>query len=87
MLVFGRYGEEQHLFEPLAFILVSNPIRRDARETFEYFQKEDVCIKVISGDHPKAAAAVAKKAGIAEADRYIDVSQLSDEELEKAAMV
>ena len=87
VLVFGRYGEEQHLFEPLAFILVSNPIRRDARETFEYFQKEDVCIKVISGDHPKAAAAVAKKAGIAEADRYIDVSQLSDEELEKAAPV
>lgn len=87
VLVFGRYGEEQHLFEPLAFILVSNPIRRDARETFEYFQKEDVCIKVISGDHPKAAAAVAKKAGIAEADRYIDVSQLSDEELEKAALV
>ena len=87
VLVFGRYGEEQHLFEPLAFILVSNPIRRDARETFEYFQKEDVCIKVISGDHPKAAAAVAKKAGIVEADRYIDVSQLSDEELEKAAPV
>lgn len=87
VLVFGRYGEEQHLFEPLAFILVSNPIRRDARETFEYFQKEDVCIKVISGDHPKAAAAVAKKAGIAEADRYIDVSQLSDEELEKAAPI
>ena len=87
VLAFGRYGEEQHLFEPLAFILVSNPIRRDARETFEYFQKEDVCIKVISGDHPKAAAAVAKKAGIAEADRYIDVSQLSDEELEKAAPI
>lgn len=64
VLVFGRYGEEQHLFEPLAFILVSNPIRRDARETFEYFQKEDVCIKVISGDHPKAAAAVAKRQGL-----------------------
>lgn len=64
VLAFGRYGEEQHLFEPLAFILVSNPIRRDARETFEYFQKEDVCIKVISGDHPKAAAAVAKRQGL-----------------------
>ena len=38
---------------PLGFIVLSNPIRANAKETFAYFKAQGVQIKVISGDNPK----------------------------------
>lgn len=72
--------------KPMAYILISNPIRSEARETFEYFRTQGVAVKVISGDNPKAAAHIAKKAGIQNSDKYIDVSTLTDGELREAAL-
>ena len=71
--------------KPLGFILIEDEIRPGAAETFEYFRKNDVEIKVISGDNPAAVAAIAKKAGISGAESYVDASRLSDEELAAAA--
>lgn len=71
--------------KPLGFILIEDEIRPCAAETFEYFRKNDVEIKVISGDNPAAVAAIAKKAGISGAESYVDASRLSDEELAAAA--
>ncbi len=67
--------------EPLAFIVIENPIRENAAETFEYFKNQGVCVKVISGDSAKTASAAAMAAKIEGADKYIDVSNLSDAEL------
>lgn len=62
--------------EPLAFILLSNPVREGAKETFEYFTECGVDIKVISGDNPVTVSEVAKEAGIQNANQYIDATTL-----------
>lgn len=62
----------------LGFILLANPIRPDAEETFRYFVEQGVAIKVISGDNPRTVSEVAKKAGIVDADKYIDATTLTD---------
>lgn len=71
--------------KPLGFILIEDEIRPAAAETFEYFRKNDVEIKVISGDNPAAVSAIAKKAGVPGAENFVDASRLSDEELAAAA--
>lgn len=70
---------------PLAVIVLENLIRETAKETFEYFRNQGVAIKVISGDNPVTASRVAIKAGIENADKYIDATFLkTDEEIEDA---
>ena len=70
--------------KPLVFILLQNPIRENARETFEYFRKQGVNIKVISGDSPVTVSEVSKNAGIVGADKYIDASTLDDSDISDA---
>lgn len=50
---------------PLCAIVISDVIRKGARETLAYFQREGVDVKVISGDNPTAVCAIAKRAGLA----------------------
>lgn len=72
--------------EPVFFILLENPIRENARQTFSYFVKQGVQIKVISGDNPVTVSEVARQAGIGGYDKYIDASQLrTDEQIADAA--
>lgn len=72
--------------EPGALILLSNPIRKEAKKTFEYFRKQGVEIKVISGDNPVTVSKVALEAGIKCAGSYIDASILTTEENIQEAM-
>ncbi len=68
-----------------AFVVMSNGIRENAKETFAYFQEQNVDIKVISGDNAMTASRVAVEAGIKDADKYIDASELkTDEDYEMA---
>ncbi len=91
VLCFAKYnGEVKGVLDgtkayPLLFITLQNPIREAAKETFGYFVKQGVEVKVISGDNPLTVSEVAKNAGILNANRYIDVSVLTDEELVEAA--
>lgn len=72
---------------PLGYVLLSNPIRKEAPETFRYFEDQGVRVKVISGDTPVTVSEVARQAGIAHAEEYIDASTLkTPEELEKAIL-
>lgn len=93
VIVFGSYNgvpDGKELTEevtPLGLIFLSNPIRKEAQETFRYFAKQGVDIKVISGDNPVTVSQVALQAGIANAENYIDVSSISSEkELEDAVL-
>ena len=61
---------------PLSLILLTNKIREEAPETFAYFAKQGVDVKVISGDNPVTVAHVAKEAGILHAERFIDAQTL-----------
>ncbi|MBR3611467.1 MAG: HAD-IC family P-type ATPase [Oscillospiraceae bacterium] len=82
----GKFDGKLYKAEkPLGFILIEDEIRPNVAETFEYFRKNDVAIKVISGDNPFAVSAIAKKAGVIGAENFLDASVLSDEELSAAA--
>lgn len=61
---------------PYGIIVLSDVIRKDAKEILAYFDKQGVDLKVISGDDPLTVGAIAKKAGLKNANHYIDASTL-----------
>ncbi len=65
---------------PLALIVLSNRIRPEAPETFRYFAQQGVAIKVISGDNPQTVSEVALRAGIENAETYVDARTLETPE-------
>ncbi|MBQ7341396.1 MAG: cation-translocating P-type ATPase [Oscillospiraceae bacterium] len=67
---------EAEKLTPLALVLLTSRIRENAQETFSYFAKQGVAIKVISGDNPVTVSQVAQRAGIENADTYIDATTL-----------
>lgn len=71
-------------YEPVGFILLEDEIRANTNEIFEYFRSQDVDIKIISGDNHVSVLEIAKRAGLAEDGRAVDVSKLTDEELDRA---
>lgn len=64
--------------ETVGIFIISDHIRDNAKETFSYFEKQDVTLKVISGDHPITVSKIAQQAGIANADKFIDMSQVDE---------
>lgn len=72
--------ELKHL-EFIGNIFLLDKIREEAKETLDYFKKQDVDIKIISGDHPLTVSQIAKRVGLNNYDKYVDTSLLSDEEL------
>ena len=72
---------------PIALILLSNDIRDNARATFEYFERQNVEVKVISGDNPATVSNIALKAGIKGAENYVDATTLTNEIKLRAAAV
>lgn len=82
VLVFAEYegnldGKElTENADPIAFILLNNAIREGAMDTFRYFSKRGVEVKVISGDNPVTVSEIAKKAGIRHAEKQVDAATL-----------
>ena len=70
---------DNHYITPIALIFLNNRIRPDAPETFRYFAAQGVSVRVISGDNPITVSEVANRAGILNADKYIDASTLVSE--------
>ena len=64
--------------EAVALVVLANPVRPEAKETFEYFAAQGVEVKVISGDNPETVSNVAKQAGIVGAENYIDATYLRE---------
>ncbi|HEM3071434.1 cation-translocating P-type ATPase [Streptococcus suis] len=67
--------------EPLALLEIADPIREDAAETLAYLRSQEVTLKIISGDNPVTVSHIAREAGFADYDSYIDCSKVDDEEL------
>ena len=72
------------LILPMALIVLKNPVRPEARDTFAYFAQQGVAIKVISGDDPHTVSQVARQAGIEGAERFVDATTLKDGDLTRA---
>jgi len=60
--------------KPMALILINDKIRKDAKQTLEYFKHQGVDIKLISGDNPITVAGVAKKVGL-DNIKYVDMNE------------
>ncbi len=70
---------------PIGFIAFANPIRENAVDTFNYFKSQGVSLKVISGDNPLTVSQIASRAGIENAENYIDASLLdTDKKIQEA---
>ncbi len=72
-------GLEPGKLRPLALVMLTSRIRPEAKETFTYFARQGVAIKVISGDNPVTVSEVARRAGIQNAEKYLDASCLETE--------
>ena len=71
--------------KPVALFLITDIIRENAPETLAFFKSQGVDLKVISGDDPVTVSAIAKKAGLENADRYIDATTITTpEDMERA---
>ncbi|WP_448852534.1 HAD-IC family P-type ATPase [Corynebacterium sp. 335C] len=73
---------EEHpgLVEPAAVLVLEQKIRDDARDTLDYFEAEDVHVKVISGDNAGAVGAVARTLDLPGAESPVDARDLPDPE-------
>lgn len=79
------HNELPKQIEVIGFILLLDTIRKEAKQTMKYFEEQGVDIKVISGDNPITVSKIAKQVGIKNYEKYIDISNLSDDEIEKVA--
>ena len=73
--------------DAVAFVLFSEQMRPDAADTIAYFAQQGVDMKVISGDSPRTAGAVAQRVGLPRADRPADAREMADEAEAIGAMV
>ena len=64
--------------EIIAFIIIKDNIRKNAKETLEYFKKQDVKVKIISGDNPITVSNLLKGLEIENYDKYISGNDLPD---------
>src|SRR6266511_400369 len=69
-------GELPGGLEPAAFVVLGDRVRADAAPTIAYFRDQGVRTKVLSGDHPRTVATVARQVGIPGADEPVDARSL-----------
>ncbi|MGF2384889.1 HAD-IC family P-type ATPase [Lentilactobacillus otakiensis] len=64
----------------IGLVLISDVIRPNAANTFQYFHNQDVTIKVISGDDPTTVSTIAQQAGVQNAQNSIDMTTVKDDD-------
>lgn len=63
----------------LGFILIQDKIRKNTKETLNYFKKQGIKLKIISGDNALTVKNIAKRAGLGEEIKEIDATTLKSE--------
>ena len=70
---------------PEALLILTDVIRKEAPDTLRFFDSQGVDLKVISGDDPVTVASIAKRAGLKNAEQYVDATTITtQEEMDKA---
>lgn len=70
--------------ELIGYIFLLDKIRKEAKQTLKYFEKQGVDIKIISGDNPVTVSKIAKQVGVKNYQKYIDMTTVkSREEMQK----
>ena len=75
----GKFKDISKL-DILGFILVQDRIKQNAKETLDYFKKQGVDIKIISGDNDKTVAKIARIVGMTDI-KSIDFSKVEDSDI------
>jgi cation-transporting ATPase E len=64
----------------LGYIVIGDRIRKEAHDTLQYFEKQGVNIKIISGDNPITVKSIAMRAGVKNYENYVDATTLKTEQ-------
>lgn len=70
---------------PMCLIVIEDHIRDDAVQTIKWFKENNVSVKVISGDNPITVSEVARRVGVVNAEMYISLDGLNDQDVIEAA--
>ncbi len=70
---------------PIAIIVLQDTVRSDAPEIIGWFRDNNVDVKIISGDNPLSVSVIAQKVGVKDAEKFISLEGLSDEQVADAA--
>ncbi len=60
--------------EIIACIILKDELRQNVDKIISYLQKQDVEMKILTGDNPLTASVLARRAGITGAENYVDLS-------------
>ena len=69
----------------IAFFVLEDHIRKDAVETIDWFKKNNVKIKIISGDDAITVSKIAMRVGVEGYDRYVSLENVSLQEVAQLA--
>ena len=80
------YVDEPNNTKLVGHAVLADEIKENTKETFKYFESQNVAIKIISGDNHKAVLGVARKAGFKEDAKAINMTDVQDEDFEKVVL-
>jgi cation-transporting P-type ATPase E len=67
---------------PLGVVVLAEELRAEARETIAFFARENVALKVLSGDNPATVGAIARDLGIEATGPALDGRALPEDDAE-----
>ncbi len=81
VIIVGYYGDEWEDesslpvgLMPLYGVVLEDTIRKNAEKTLQFFRREGVDVRVISGDHVKTVSMIARRTGLEKWKRAVDMS-------------
>ncbi|ABX41940.1 HAD-IC family P-type ATPase [Lachnoclostridium phytofermentans] len=63
----------------VCLLLLSDTIRKNAKETISYLKEQGVSVRIISGDNPATVSHIAQAVGVENFEKAIDLSELTDD--------
>ena len=90
VLLLGRADaavDGPHQVTPMALVVLEQRVRPDSAPTLDYFARQDVAVKVVSGDNAASVAAVAHTLGLPGADQPVDARDLAPQDADFAEKV
>ena len=87
MVIAYRSGEliaKPDDLQVMGYVLIEDEIRKEAKDTLEYFKEQGVKVKIISGDNYKTVMKIAGRVGLKNL-KGVDATNLTDDELVEIA--
>ncbi len=64
----------QEDLQAIALFILQEELRSNVKEIISYFYKNDIDIRILSGDHPLTVSKIAEVSGIKSSENYVDLS-------------